>query len=186
MDFYDSSEEEYSSNNELSCVESDDENIMTGGSNSYEINKILENKFSLEDLKKIFKEIIFFEKDKKKYHFIADKKDLNFYNFFTKNEKNISDEETSKTYYESAKSSVTSRIFGRNNKTNQSDDDLKNIKKFKMLLLDHIKYIIFQRKIKDSIQISKKIMNNEPYTTHKTIKFSKKFEEEYIDKLEEN
>ena len=31
MDSYDSSEEEYSSNNELSCVESDDENQMIGG-----------------------------------------------------------------------------------------------------------------------------------------------------------
>ena len=147
MDFYDSSEEEYSSNNELSCVESDDENIMTGGGTSYKINKILENKLNLDDLKKIFKEIIFFEKDNIKYHFfIADRKDLNFNEFF--------------------------------DKTITSLDD-KNRKKFQMLLLDHIKYIIYQRNINGSIRISEK-----EKTSDDTIEFSKKFEEEYIDKLE--
>ena len=153
MDFYDSSEEEYSSNNELSCVESDDENIMTGGSTSYEIDKILKNELKIQDLKKIFKEIIFFEKDK---YFIADKKDLKFYDFFTKNENNISDEETSKTRVESIKSKLKSSFLGENNKTKLSDNDLKNIKKFKMLLLDHIKYIIYQRNINGSIRISEK------------------------------
>ena len=99
MDFYDSSEEEYSSNNELSCVESDDENIMTGGGTSYKINKILENKLNLDDLKKIFKEIIFFEKDNIKYHFfIADRKDLNFNEFFDKTITSLDDKNRKKIH----------------------------------------------------------------------------------------
>ena len=74
---YDSSEEEYSSNNELSCVESDEEKDMIGGSSSSTLELIDNNDLNMGQIMKYLKYNIYTSFEK--YSFVTNLKDFIFY-----------------------------------------------------------------------------------------------------------
>tara|TARA_B100001093_G_C26762583_1_gene986415 strand:+ start:546 stop:1115 length:570 start_codon:yes stop_codon:yes gene_type:complete len=74
---YDSSEEEYSSNNELSCVESDEEKDMIGGSSSSTLELIDNNDLNMDQIMKYLKYNIYTSFEK--YSFVTNPKDFIFY-----------------------------------------------------------------------------------------------------------
>jgi hypothetical protein len=139
---YDSSEEEYSSNNELSCVESDEEKDMIGGSSSSTLDLIDNNDLNMDEIMKYLKYNIYTSFEK--YSFVTNLKDFIFYKLceMKKNE--------NKEYVKSLARDHIRQIYYKNNNV-----FIKNEKKKKKDLHDIIlKINIFEKNYLNNMNIT--------------------------------
>ena len=151
MDSYDSSEEEYSSNNELSCVESDDENQMIGGllqrSNIKDIDDLDYNGM----LEKLKSNIYTTYGD---YSFIANPTDFIFYKILEKEYNKIRDNTTIDITSDNREKYITS--LGKDHIRQLYYKNDKNLKSYaiKKDLHDIIRKInIFEQKYLDPMNV---------------------------------